>query len=86
MRHDEKRAMKYYEKRFDCRETPQRGEKINSQRFRVRSQSACGGERQQGLFIFSRLRALSRIPCRILTWGNVTRRRPERTLFTVADS
>lgn len=41
MRHDEKkRAMKYYEKCFDCRGVPQRGEKINSQRFQARFRNA----------------------------------------------
>lgn len=85
MRHDEKRTVKYYEKRFDCREAQQRGEKINSERFRARSRSARGGKRERALFIFSRLRALLG-SLQSPSVGNVTRRRPERTLFTVANS
>lgn len=88
MRHDEKkRAVKYYEKCFDCRGVPQRGEKINSQRFRARFRNAWMNERERGssgvLFIFSHLRALLGSP-----WdpSSVTKRRPERTLFTVTDS
>lgn len=91
MRHDEKkRAVKYYEKCFDCRGVPQRGEKINSERFRAQFRNAWMNAREKKrkrspgiLFIFSHLRALLESP-----WdpSSVTKRRPERILFTVADS
>lgn len=84
MRHDEKkRTVKYYEKCFDCRGVPQRGEKINSGRFRARLRNAWMNEREKEressgvLFIFSHLRALLGSP-----WdpSSVTKRRPKRTL------